>query len=53
MFTVLGDGRSPDDFAMVFAFGGVVAALGIIGGLMITSSPRRSTAAPPQIDPPA
>jgi MFS family permease len=41
MFTVLGDGRSPDDFAIVFAFGGVVAALGIIGGLMITSTPRQ------------
>jgi EmrB/QacA subfamily drug resistance transporter len=36
MFTVLGDGRSPDDFARVFVFGGVVAALGLLGGLMIT-----------------
>lgn len=35
MFTVLGDGRAPDDFARVFAFGGVVAALGIGGALMM------------------
>jgi MFS family permease len=40
MFSVLGDGRSPDDFAKVFAFGGVVAAIGTIGGLMVTSTPR-------------
>jgi EmrB/QacA subfamily drug resistance transporter len=47
MFTVLGDGRSPDDFAIVFAFGGVVAALGIIGGLMITSTPRQGATTDP------
>jgi MFS family permease len=41
MFTVLGDGREPDDFARVFAFGGVVAALGLIGGLLITKQPPR------------
>ncbi|MEM8906061.1 MAG: MFS transporter [Actinomycetota bacterium] len=41
MFTVLGDGRAPSDFAAVFAFGGVVAALGLVGGLMV-----RSTTAP-------
>jgi MFS family permease len=40
MFSVLGDGRTPDDFAKVFAFGGAVAAIGIVGGLMVTSSPR-------------
>lgn len=38
MFTVLGDGRGPDDFALTFAFGGVVAALGLVGGLMVTSN---------------
>ncbi|MGA9279126.1 MFS transporter [Ilumatobacter sp.] len=38
MFVVLGDGRQPDDFALVFAFGGVVTAFGLIGGLMVTSS---------------
>ncbi len=38
MFVVLGDGRQPDDFALVFAFGGLVTAFGLIGGLMVTSS---------------
>ncbi len=38
MFTVLGDGRAPDDFAGVFAFGAVVAALGLTGGLMVRST---------------
>jgi EmrB/QacA subfamily drug resistance transporter len=38
MFTVLGDGRAPDDFATVFAFGGVVASLGLVGGLMVRST---------------
>lgn len=38
MFTVLGDGRSPNDFATVFAFGGIVAAVGVVGGLMVTST---------------
>lgn len=38
MFLVLGDGRSPNDFGMVFLFGGIVAAIGIVGGLMVTSS---------------
>jgi EmrB/QacA subfamily drug resistance transporter len=46
MFVVLGDGRSPDDFATVFAFGAVVAAFGLIGGLMVTSSRRSVSAAP-------
>lgn len=41
MFTVLGDGREPDDFATVFAFGGVVAAFGLVGGLMVRSHPAR------------
>ncbi len=40
MFVVLGDGRQPDDFAVVFAFGAVVTAFGLIGGLMVTSSPH-------------
>ncbi len=40
MFTVLGDGRAPDDFAGVFAFGGVVGALGLVGGLMVRSTTR-------------
>jgi MFS family permease len=40
MFTVLGDGRSPDDFARAFALGGAVAAVGIVGGLMVTSTPK-------------
>jgi MFS family permease len=40
MFVVLGDGRQPDDFALVFGFGAVVAAFGLIGGLMVTSSRR-------------
>jgi MFS family permease len=43
MFTVLGDGRDPNDFATVFAFGGAVAALGMIGALMISSLPRAAT----------
>ena len=40
MFTLLGDGRSPDDFARAFAVGGAVAAVGIVGGLMVTSTPK-------------
>jgi len=39
MFTLLGDGREPADFALVFAFGGVVAAIGLVGAWMIRSSP--------------
>ncbi|WP_420452525.1 MFS transporter [Ilumatobacter sp.] len=39
MFVVLGDGRGPDDFAIVFGFGAVVTAFGLIGGLMITPGP--------------
>ena len=31
MFTVLGDGRQPEDFARVFAVGAAAAALGLIG----------------------
>ena len=38
MFVVLGDGRDPGDFARVFAFGGVVTAVGLVGGLMVTST---------------
>jgi len=43
MFTVLGDGRAPVDFARVFALGGVVAALGLVGGLMVTSTNGRAS----------
>jgi MFS family permease len=39
MFTVLGDGREPSDFATVFVFGAVVAALGMFGAVMISSTP--------------
>lgn len=39
MFVVLGDGRTPDDFARVFAVGAVVTSLGLVGGAMVTSSP--------------
>ncbi len=35
MFTVLGEGRAPDDFARTFVFGAVVAALGSGGALMM------------------
>jgi MFS family permease len=42
MFTVLGDGRGPDDFARVFAFGGVVAAVGIAGALMMRRPARQA-----------
>lgn len=38
MFVVLGEGRGPNDFAMVFGFGAVVTAFGLIGGAMVTSS---------------
>lgn len=37
MFTVLGDGREPADFALVFGFGGAVAAVGVVGALMVRS----------------
>ena len=46
MFTVLGDGRGPDDFARVFVLGGVVAALGLVGGLMVTSTNGRAAPDP-------
>ena len=36
MFTVLGEGRAPDDFARTFIVGGIVAGLGSIGALMMT-----------------
>jgi MFS family permease len=42
MFTVLGDGRGPDDFARVFVFGGAVAALGIIGAVMMRRPARQA-----------
>ena len=41
MFTVLGDGREPADFARTFAVGGVVAAIGIVGALMVRSTTGR------------
>lgn len=44
MFTVLGDGRAPTDFAAVFAFGAAVAALSVVGALVVrparTASPQ-------------
>ncbi|MEP1122272.1 MAG: MFS transporter, partial [Ilumatobacter sp.] len=40
MFVVLGDGRGPDDFAMVFGFGAVVTAFGLIGGFMVDARPQ-------------
>lgn len=51
MFTVLGDGREPADFARTFAVGGAVAAIGIVGALMVRSTTgrdaiRRSGAGP-------
>ncbi|MPY92379.1 MAG: MFS transporter [Acidimicrobiia bacterium] len=52
MFVVLGDSRSPGAFAVVYLFGAAVAAIGVLGGLMMsTSDPRagwgsRRTAAP-------
>ena len=42
MFVVLGDGRSPDDFARTYLFGGAVAAVSVVGGLIMR--PERSTA---------
>jgi MFS family permease len=44
MFTILGDGRAPEDFAQVFAFGAVVAAVGLVGGLMVRPSGARRSA---------
>ena len=41
MFTILGEGRSPGDFATVFVFGAVVAALGTFGALMVEPHPNR------------
>ena len=35
MFTVLGDGREPADFARAFAVGAVAAAIGLSGALMM------------------
>ncbi len=40
MFVTLGDGREPGDFALVFALGGVVAAIGLVGALMVRSIPK-------------
>lgn len=36
MFTVLGEGRSPDDFARTFVVGAIVAGVGSVGALMMT-----------------
>jgi EmrB/QacA subfamily drug resistance transporter len=50
MFTMLGDGREPADFATVFVFGGAVAAAGLVGGWMIRSTPAGSPSpAPDQV----
>lgn len=40
MFVALGDGRDPVDFAVVFGLGGGVAAIGLVGALMVRSIPR-------------
>ncbi|MEM8620653.1 MAG: MFS transporter [Actinomycetota bacterium] len=48
MFTVLGDGRDPADFALVFAFAGIVAAGGLVGGWMIRDDGSES--APSEVD---
>jgi MFS family permease len=44
MFVVLGDGRTPDDFARTYLFGGVVATIGILGGLIMRPARRRAPA---------
>jgi MFS family permease len=35
MFVVLGEGRSPSDFAHVYTVGAVIAAIGIVGGILV------------------
>lgn len=35
MFVVLGDGREPRDFAIVYLFGGIVGSIGILGAWII------------------
>jgi MFS family permease len=40
MFTILGEGRAPADFAKVFAFGSIVAAISLGGALMMTDRRR-------------
>jgi MFS family permease len=40
MFTILGEGRAPADFAKVFAFGGIVAAISLGGALIMTDRRR-------------
>jgi len=40
MFTILGEGRASADFAKVFAFGGVVAAISLLGALIMTDRRR-------------
>ena len=40
MFVVLGEGRDPDDFARTFVFGGVVAAVGAVGALIMRRHPE-------------
>ena len=49
MFTVLGDGRQPEDFARVFAVGAVAAALGLIGARMVRSTPGGARVAAPAV----
>jgi MFS family permease len=44
MFTILGEGRQPADFAKVFAFGGGVAVVSLVGALMMTDRRNRSDA---------
>ena len=46
MFVVLGDGRAPADFQLVFLFGAAVAAAGIVGGMMISDKHAMTESAP-------
>lgn len=41
MFTVLGDGRQPADFAMTFGVGAIAAAAGLVGALIMDRRPQR------------
>ena len=47
MFVVLGDGRAPANFALVFAVGAGVAAVGLVGGFMVRPGAAASPAASP------
>jgi MFS family permease len=47
MFVVLGDGRAPDDFARTYLFGGAVAAISVVGGLIMRPERRGAVAGSP------